>query len=168
MDYQNYDDYMRNTLGFSGIGSQNCPNMYMNTQVPFQSMGMQSAFMPAQFQAIGQTCEDLERMYPDTYRVIYPMVVSACNNVGMNVTEDMVDQMTNDIYDRAEMDDRINVDINITIESREGDDLRQDTTDSRQQFERPRRRNRFLRDLIRILLLRELIGRRRRFPNRPF
>lgn len=158
MDYQNYDDYMRNVLGFSNMNCPNYPNMYMNSQMPFQTMNM------------NQFCDSLERMYPDTYRVIYPMVVSACNNVTMPVTEDMLDAMTNDIYDRAEMDDRINVDINISIENRQDSNASQDVSESRQQggIRRPRRRNRFLRDLIRILLLRELIGRRSRFPNRPF
>ena len=175
MDYQSYDDYMRSAFGFSGMNSQICPNMCMNNQsqfgnmgVPFSNMGMNTQM---QFQDMNtmQSCEDLERMYPDTYRVIHPMVVSACNNIRMPVTEDMIEQMTNDIYDRAEMDDRISVDINITVENRKDGDSRQDSSESRQQMMgRPRRRNRFLRDLIRILLLRELIGRRRRFPNRPF
>lgn len=162
MDYQNYDDYMRNVLGFSNMNCPNCTNMYMNSQMPFQAMNMNTN--------MNQFCDSLERMYPDTYRVIYPMVVSACNNVTMPVTEDMLDVMTDDIYDRAEMDDRINVDINITIENRQDSNASQDVSESRQQGgrRRPRRRNRFLRDLIRILLLRELIGRRSRFPNRPF
>lgn len=176
MDYQNYDDYMRNVLGFSNMGCQSCPNMYMNTPCSFQAMGTQPTFqgmpMQTQFQSmnLNQSCDDLERMYPDTYRVIHPMVVSACNNVRMPVTEDMLDQMTNDIYDRAEMDDRINVDINITVETRDEENSRQGLDESRQRMpqRRPRRRNRFLRDLIRILLIRELIGRRRRFPGRPF
>ncbi|MGN1327066.1 MAG: hypothetical protein ACI4VQ_03140 [Clostridia bacterium] len=155
MDYQNYDDYMRNVLGFSNM---NCPNMYMNSQMPFQSMNSNMN--------MNQFCDSLERMYPDTYRVIYPMVVSACNGVTMPVTEDMLDAMTDDIYDRAEMDDRINVDINITIDNRQ--DSNADESRQEMGMRRPRRRNRFLRDLIRILLLRELIGRRPRFPRRPF
>ena len=106
---------------------------------------------------------DLERMYPDSYRVVYPMVVSTCRNVSMPVTEDMIDRMTDDIYDRAVADGRINVDISVELETRE-DSKEED----RQMINRPprrRRRNRFFRDLIRILLLRELIGRRQGFPR---
>ena len=152
MDYQSYNDYMRNTLGYS---SMNCPNSCMNMPSPYQNMFPLS--------------DDLERMYPDTYRVVYPMVVSACNMVSMPVTEEMLDRMTDDIYDRAAMDSRINIDINIEVETREEDANsgdRQMTSLSRPR--RPRRRNRFFRDLIRILLLRELLGRRPRFPMRPF
>lgn len=145
MNYQSYDDYMRSILGCPNI---NCTDMCMN------------------YQNMYQTSDDLERMYPDTYRIVYPMVVSACNMVTMPVTEEMIDRMTDDIYDRAANDSRINIDINIEIESREESNDRQISDESRQR--RPRRRNRFFRDLIRILLLRELLGRRRRFPNRPF
>ena len=148
MNYQSYDDYMRSVLGYP---SMNCPNMGMNMQTTYQDMN--------------QACDDLERMYPDTYRIVYPMVVSACDMVTMPVTEEMVDRMTDNIYDRAASDSRISIDINIGLESREDSNDRQF---SNQSMQRRPRRNRFFRDLIRILLLRELLRRRRRFPMRPF
>lgn len=138
MNYENYEDYMRNVLGYRT--NMNYSNMYMNNQTPYQNMYLAT--------------NSLERMYPDTYRIVYPMVVSACNMVNMPITEEMLDRMTDDIYDRAIADSRINIDINIEIESREDNESRQ---------RRPRRRNRFFRDLIRILLLRELLGRRTSF-----
>lgn len=145
MNYQSYDDYMRSILGYSNM---NCSDMCMNMQTP----------------APYQTTDNLEEMYPDTYRIVYPMVVSACNMVTLPVTEETLDRMTDDIYDRAVSDSRIN--INIEIEAREDNNDRQISSELRQR--RPRRRNRFFRDLIRILLLRELLGRRQRFPIRPF
>lgn len=149
MDYQTYDDYMRNVLGSSNMG---CPNMCMNNPVPMQNMC--------------QSSNDLERFYPDCYRVIYPMVVSACNMVTFPISEDMLNRMTDDIYDRAAMDGRINIDINVGVQTREDTSSRQVSEDVRQRI--PRRRNPFFRDLIRILLLRELLGRRPGFPFRPF
>lgn len=165
MDYQNYDDYMRNTLGFSGMNSPmnmqgtSCPNMNCQNMCISPYSNMVSNQMMWQ-----DPSYDLERMYPDSYKIVYPMVVSYCRNVSMPVTEDMIDRMTDDIYDRAVADGRISVDINVEIENRE------DSKDSedRQMVNRPprrRRRNRFFRDLIRILLLRELIGRRQGFPR---
>lgn len=145
MNYENYEDYMRNVLGYRT--NMNFSNMYMNNQTPYQNMYLAT--------------NSLERMYPDTYRIVYPMVVSACNMVNMPITEEMLDRMTDDIYDRAIADSRINIDINIEIESREDNDSRQLSDESRQR--RPRRRNRFFRDLIRILLLRELLGRKTSF-----
>ncbi len=35
MNYQNYDDYMRNVLGYSNM---NCPNMCIGVQTPYQNM----------------------------------------------------------------------------------------------------------------------------------
>ena len=150
MNYQTYDDYMRSVLGCCDMNHSNmCMN---NMQTPYQNMF--------------QVSDTLERMYPETYRIVYPMVVSACNMVSMPVTEEMLDRMTDDIYDRAVTDTRISIDINIEVESREETDSRQTSAQSRPR--RPRRRNRFFRDLIRILLLRELLGRRSGFPIRPF
>ena len=164
MDYQSYEDYMRNTLNYSsmcspmGMQGTSCPNMNCQNMCITPYSNMSSNQMMWQ----DSSC-DLERMYPDSYRVVYPMVVSTCRNVSMPVTEDMIDRMTDDIYDRAVADGRINVDISVELETRE-DSKEED----RQMINRPprrRRRNRFFRDLIRILLLRELIGRRPGFPR---
>lgn len=93
------------------------------------------------------------------------IVCRACDNVNMPVTETMLDSMTDDIYDRVEADGRINIEVTVEAEFRDNA-----SSESRQMSRpRPRRRNRFSRDLIRILLIRELLGRRRpRFPFRPF
>lgn len=156
MNYQSYEDYMRNSLGYNNMNypEANYPNMYMNNQTPFQNMY--------------RSDDDLERLYPDTYRVVYPMVVSNCNMVNVNtpITEDMVDRMTDDIYDRAEADGRLMLEDNMEVANVEDESSRQTSEESRRR--RPRRRNRTFRDLIRILLLRELLRRRRRFPMRPF
>ena len=79
--------------------------------------------------------------------------------------------LLSDIFNKkAPNNINVNVDINITIDNRQDSNTVQNVDESRQEMgnRRPRRRNRFLRDLIRILLLRELIGRRPRFPRRPF
>lgn len=146
MDYEDYNQYMRNMYGF--------PNM----QMPMFNMPACANINPY--------TDDLERMYPETYRVIYPMVRDACSNVNMPITESMLDSMTNDIYDRVEADGRINIEISVEPELRNAAASVEENRETRQR--RPRRRNRFLNDLIRILLLRELLNRRHGFPRRPF
>ena len=95
------------------------------------------------------------------YKILeFCILCFACDNLRTPVTEETVDMMADDIYDRVEADGRINIEISVEVRNDE------ETQENRQR--RPRRRNRFLRDLIRILLLRELIRRRRRFPMRPF
>lgn len=150
MDFQSYNDYMRNTLGFSGMGNQgigcmNCGNMctmpFQNTNQMWQS-------------------SDIENMYPTSYKIIYPIVVSACNSLTLPITEEMLERVVNDIYDRVVTDERISVDIGTVTSTREED---------RQGVSKPTRpavrRNRFLRDLIRILILREILERRSAFPR---
>lgn len=147
MNYQDYDEYMRNLMGYPNMRASMSPSMSMPS---FSNMETYS--------------DDLERMYPEVYRVVYPMVCFACDNIRTPVTEEMVDMMTDDIYDRVEADGRINIDISVEVRNEQSNN--EDRQENRQR--RPRRRNRFLRDLIRILLLRELVRRRRRFPMRPF
>ena len=139
MNYQNYDEYMRNLIGY--------PNMRASM----------SPYMPPTMAPMEIYSDDLERMYPEVYRVVYPMVCFACDNIRTPVTEEMIDMMKDDIYDRVEADGRINVEVSVEVRNDE------EVQENRQT--RPRRRNRFLRDLIRILLLRELLRRR---PRRPF
>lgn len=153
MNYQNYDEYMRNLMGYPNMRAQMSPSMN-----PTMNPSMFS------YPNMDTYSDDLERMYPETYRIIYPIVCMSCDNVRTPVTEEMVDMMTDDIYDRVEADGRINVEI--SVEVRDEKSNRNEMQENRQR--RPRRRNRFLRDLIRILLLRELLRRRQRFPNRPF
>lgn len=128
-------------------------------------MNMNANMNMSPFDNMNPYSDDLERMYPEVYRVVYPMVCRACDNVTMPVTETMLDSMTDDIYDRVEADGRINIEVTVEAEFRDNG-----SSESRQMSRpRPRRRNRFLRDLIRVLLIRELLGRRRpRFPFRPF
>ena len=57
----------------------------------------------------------LEQMYPEVYKLINPMVCRMCDNNNQPVTEYMVEQMTDDIYDnvvnRVEIQNVINVNI---------------------------------------------------------
>ncbi|MFR5683564.1 MAG: hypothetical protein ACLUD1_05805 [Clostridia bacterium] len=145
MNYQDYDEYMRSLIGYPNMRTSMSPSMFSCPHMEAYS-------------------DDLERMYPEVYRVVYPMVCVACDNIRTPVTEEMIDMMTDDIYDRVEADGRINVDI--SVEVRNAGSGNEEIQENRQR--RPRRRNRFLRDLIRILLLRELLRRRPRFPFRPF
>jgi len=98
------------------------------------------------------------RMYPQIYNDIYPYVKNACeredypNNPRMEPfpNEEKVDEMVESIYDEYRKGKK---DKNHKEENLEYDDMYRIRRDD-------------ARDLIRILLLRELLGRRRRFPRR--
>lgn len=171
---QTYDDYMRNVLGYSnldGYRMNTMSNMGMNSMNTMGNMGMNSMNTMGNMNTQDMYCDDIERLYPEVYRVVYPMVCSACDRIqfpNAPVTDEMVTRMTDDIYDRVEADGRINIEVNVTTEVRDAASSSDSSIETRQ---RRRPRNRFLRDLIRILFLRELFRRRRfpgRFPMRPF
>lgn len=156
MDFQNYDDYMRNTLGFSSTvtpmgmpntnySNINCSNMCMNPYSNITSTQM--------WQDI--SC-NLEKMYPDSYNAIYPMISSVCRTITLPITEDTLNSIVNDIYDKAVNTSIISVDVN----------NREEISDRRPNNLPPRRphRNKFLNDFIKVLLLRELINRHKKIP----
>lgn len=158
---QTYDDYMRNVLGYPNFDGYR--NIGMN---PMNTMGVNSMNTMVNMNTQDMYCDDIEQLYPETYRIVYPMVCMSCDRIQfstMPVTDEMITRMTDDIYDQVESDGRININVNITTDVRE----KSSTSDPRSETRQRRPRNPFLQDFIRVLLLRELL-RRRRFPMRPF
>lgn len=165
MYYNDYEDYMRSVLGYSDMGNNtygcNCMVNYNNN-------------MP------------VEQMYPEIYRVINPMVCKMCDSNTQPVTEYLIEQMTNNIYDNVVNRTEVKNLINLNIEVRQTDDANNTAnsnsssnkrstsqTDSKsstivQQSENRSaqpRRNQLLQDLIRILIINRLLQSGR--PNRP-
>ena len=162
---QSYEDYMRSVLGYS-MDRQNYDNntyqMYDNFS--YGTMGNPVSRM--------QDDRDIEQLYPDIYRMVYPMVCKACDRVTEPITEELIERMTTEIYFAIETDENVDVNINVQTNNRNGDvknpneklvENRSQTKETEETRQR-RPRNRFLNDLIRILILRELFGR---FPIRP-
>lgn len=118
----------------------------------------------------------LEACYPEIYKVVYPMVNKACSSNTKPVTSELIDELTDEIYAAVENDTEINININLTNEIQSSGNR---NTSSRVKTETAKKisqnrgedrqfRNRGLQDLIRILLIRELLGRPGGFPgNRP-
>lgn len=165
-----YENYMRNSLGYNQMPMMNMNQM--NWMNPMSSMNemyeTEGNFM------CNQTSVD--DMYPEIYRIIYPMVCKACMNVQENVTEDLVSRITNEVYINVEhmevagecrssqpssnvqSDKSVkNNSLNNRVVADASNNVRQET----------RQTNPLLRDLIRILVLRELLGHPRR-PRPPF
>jgi len=171
-----YEEYMRNSLGY------NMPMMNMN-QMDMNQMNMntmQEMYESENNFSCNQVVDD---MYPEIYKIIYPMVCKACMVVDENISEDLVSRMVNEIYMNVEnmecMQETRGSSISVSPQvskssksdtlsssSRTGSSLSSSSSSSnisgsRQQ--ETRQRNPLLRDLIRILVLRELLGN----PGRP-
>lgn len=104
---------------------------------------------------------DIEELYPEIYRIIYPMVCKICNNPPARITEETIENMTNEIYINVEAQGMNQT--TISVETRNIDPKSGNNKEIKQ--EETRQQNFLLRDLIRILILRELLRRRR--PGRP-
>lgn len=170
-----YEEYMRNSLGYNQMPSM---NMNMN----------QCNYMDEMYETEGNfMCNQgsIEDMYPEIYRIIYPMICKTCMAVNENVTEDLVSRITNEVYMNVEnmevmQENRSSVN---TINTQANKSAKNDSlnrtnssnnssnTLSNVRQQETRQRNPLLRDLIRILVLRELIGnlsRPRPRPRPPF
>ena len=135
-----YEDYMQNVLGYRPMGMQNancgCSDYYI---------------MPPNVNTYAPCMENYEDLYPEIYKKIYPMVVAKCKMAQGTITKEMIETMTEEIYRQIEVD--------LKIETKDSKSTRQ--TEDRQVG----LRNNSIRDLIAILLLRELLDGR--FPVRP-
>ena len=122
-----YEEYMRNVLGYQPIKYDNTYNMNYN----MINNDSKPIFNNYQVQ-------ELENCYPDIYRIIYPMIQKVCSqNIG-NITKEVIDRMTDEVYFAVE--DR---------EMLENREEKQDTTVENRKISR----NQGLYDFIRILIL---------------
>lgn len=160
-----YEEYIRSILGYSNQTSsqyvnRNCQNEYDNSQI---------------LQA-----QELENCYPEIYKIVYPMITKICNNCEAPITRDTIERMTNEIYLAVESNNEINININLGNEMRQDEEnrntnnrsnvtqeakkeLKKSAIQEKMSMESSREdrqfRNRDLRDLIQILIIRELLGR---------
>ena len=167
-----YENYMRSVLGYEPVNFN-----YRNTYEQDYYGDIDYTNYSIMQQTNPQTANnDLEQCYPDIYKLVYPMVQKRCMQNTRNVTRELIDEMTNEIYFAIE-DDNLNRGIeqekinNMTnIENRSTINQKTDnkntvstqnnrSIENRKEENRQRVRNQGLSDLIRILILREFLNR---------
>lgn len=160
-----YQEYINNMLGTipnnQEIFEINTLNPYSNFQEPMNNN------------------LDLEKFYPELYKLLYPMIQTACMRNTKPITEETIDEMVRDIYMNFNFDNATILNINLTNDVTNKTKTQQTTNKtetkntaqikSEEREDRNIRPNNFvLNDLIRILIIRELLGRpRNTFPIRP-
>lgn len=159
MNDQSYEDYIRSIVGYSGN------NIY--TQSPYEN--------DFSYNNVNFSVNDnmIRQYYPKIYRIVNPIVQKICANKSSNVTEDIINQMTDEIYYQIEGDNEINININLTNNVRgDSNNVKVENKQSRETGSREdrqqRNQNPLLRDLIKILIINELLRRPNRRPNPPF
>lgn len=166
-----YEEYIRNIIGYPNNANNNCYSCNMNME--------DNNYMFPQ-----ATRSQIEQCYPEIYRIIYPMIKKACDDNWNLTTEEEVDRITDEIYYAIEDNNQIN--ININLENTVGTKNTENTNNRSQKEniknkesrnesnitntnERETRRitNNNLRDLIKILIIRELLSRPGHRPPKP-
>lgn len=87
----------------------------------------------------------IEDCYPEIYKIIYPMIKTRCANQTLPINSETIDQMTEEIYSAMETEKEIITKDEVKKVENRGEDRQL--------------RNRNLQDLIKILIIRELLGR---------
>lgn len=153
MNYQSYEDYMRSVLGYSPYTEDNYT--YDDSQEDLYNYSNEINMQPTQ---------DLTQFYPEIYKMVYPMVCKVCNtNSNREITKELLEQMTDEIYKNLEPEESTQ---RAQPPLKNGDVRNPNSKDPEPIIKETRQTNFLLRDLIRILILREL-GRPGRPPVRP-
>ena len=153
MNYQNYEDYMRNVLGYSP---------YVQNEYTYQEPEDLYNYQDMPEEVL--STQDVTPFYPEIYKIVYPMVCKVCNiNLNRELTKELLEQMTDEIYNNVEPQENS---VPTRAPLKNGDVRNPNSKDPEPIIKETRQTNYLLRDLIRILLLREW-GRPSRPPLRP-
>lgn len=156
---QSYDDYIRSVLGYSLDRNSFAPNIW-NT---YEYNNIYDNVYQNNHKKNMMQEDELENYFPEIYRIVIPMIEKTCNENVRPLTEQTINDMVDSIYNSVESNEFTENRTNSTT------DIKKNNTSNK--IEESRSNNFLLRDLIKILLLRELIRRRRRpgdsFPRPP-
>lgn len=143
-----YEEYMRSVLGYNQMPN----NIYANSI--YDNYYYDTDYIN------NANDEMIESLYPDIYRVVYPMVCKVCNqNNQREITRDLIDRMTDEIYTNIESDDR-QIPLMQQRPILKNGDVRNPNARETEARSETRQNNFLMRDLIKILILRELLRRR--------
>ena len=152
---QAYDDYLAGVLGIQS----NYGNIYENYgRNDYYSNEMQAN----NYNTYGMTREQIEACFPDIYRIINPLVVRTWNLNTKPITIELIEQIEQQIYETVDDHKEIKLNINLTNSVRSEEvkskDEKRDDREDRSSSE-DRQTNFLLKDLIRILILKNLLER---------
>ena len=183
MYYQNYEDYMRQVLGYP----MSDPNIY--EPYDYRNMPDYSDTYSDRNQYVTDSLseEEIRRLYPEVYNLVNPMVnkVFAANT--QPITKELIEAMTDEVYFAVEDTSTV---VNVRVETKKPEntnnsstrksesstdrtskreEVRTERTPRKEESSREvglesasnrenRQINRSLRDLIQILILNQILG----------
>lgn len=177
---ETYDDYIRSILGYPARNQFEQYNQEMPEYQSYQEY--RNPTFNTNINISGNNVE-LENSYPEIYKIVYLMVTKKCENVRSETfSKSDIENMTDEIYYALEekQEKRININLTNNMSSTKAQNSSAVSTSAKVENKRPdvkisqkaiensekRQINNGLRDLIQILLIRELLNRQRP-PFRP-
>ena len=113
------------------------------------------SYYPFNYQTRGMTNSQIEELYPDVYKIIYPIVKKVLSkNNNRAITQDVIENMVEEVYSNVEDGGQIELNREVKPEA-----IEENKKESREVENRGHRRNSNLLDVIKILLLSEILGR---------
>lgn len=175
---ETYDDYIRSILGYPARNKLEQYNQEMPEYQNYQEY--RNPTFNTNINISGNNVE-LENSYPEIYKIVYPMVAKKCENARSETfSKSDIENMTDEIYYALEekQEKRININLTNDINGTKTQNSSAVSTSAKVENKRPdvkisqkaignsekRQINSGLRDLIQILLIRELLNR----PRPPF
>lgn len=151
-----YEEYMQNLINYPCTGCmQNTYDMNMeNYPYTYSNQNMMGCGYMYPMNTMSES--EMESCYPEIYKIVYPMVKKVCMKTSGPINRDVLDNMVEEVCSNVETNDRIelNITVNNDMNKQTCSENRENSVENRQQP-----RNRGLNDLVRILILRELLGR---------
>ena len=112
MYYQNYEDYMRSILGYPNYNNTHNSTNYNDTYNDYSNMSYQYAIQGPRYS------NEILNLYPEIYKIVNPMVCKICEVNTKPITQELIEQMTDEIYmnlesDNSVADETVNTKVNI-------------------------------------------------------
>lgn len=106
MYYKNYEDYMRAVLGYP-IERQNTYSNYSNNYLQANNTNLATQYMQAENSYTVTNNKkynenDFLNFYPEIYKIVNPMVCKICENNNEPITKELIQKMTDEVYNNLE------------------------------------------------------------------
>lgn len=150
-----YEEYMQNFLNYPINPYQNTYDQNLENYLYSYNDSIYG-YNRYPYRNVNQNNE-IENFYPEIYKVVYPMVKKVCNKNSRSLSRDSIEEMVDEVYNNLEETNFNSVELNINLTN----EVRTNSSTKPQEKQvvenRQRPVNNTLRDLIKILLIRELL-----------
>ena len=156
---ETYEEYIRNILGYQNNNIKN------NNDSIYEQFDVKDNVENNNLNEINYNSnKELEDAYPEIYKLVYPMIKKKCIMINGSIRCEDIEIMTDEIYNAIEETAEINIH---EKENRNNRNNYRKLENCNTQNNRSKPINQGLRDIIKILLIRELLGKPLNPPRPP-